>query len=804
MARGIRALLAILAILAAAAFASAQEGVDVESIEFDGNVRYSTENLKFSMRTREGKRFDRDLLARDLAMLRAYFEEISYTEEVGPKGVRLVFRVVENPLVSRVEFVGNYEFLETDLRPLVETRTGYPLAAYKLENDVRVLQRKYRDAGYHFIEVRPEILEDEGARRVLFRIEEGPAVEVYDVIFTGNDSLPPGKLKAVMALRPAKLFGSTPFVERRLEEDRIALTKLYRDEGYLDAQVWVDGFEFDESRELATLRIVIDEGGAWTLGEVQVTGGKDLSDREKVAAEAARLVPGQRWLQKDVSRAVREMEAEAKRQGFTDARVDVVPIPREEGRVQDLRLAIREGRRFTVRFLDVAGNVVTQDRVILREFTIAPGDPLDSNAIAKSLRRVTDTQYFTSAIHHFREVKGDPGRKDVEIQVEENPRTSQFRIGGGISSDTGLFGMLSVSFHNFDIADWPPPGSFFSEFGEGRALKGAGQTLAIVLQPGSDISRYELNFREPAFLDRPVAAGFEVYAIENSLFAYDEDRTGGAVSLERKWLVSREDLDDVYLFGVTPRIESLVISNIDEQDAPPNIYFIEGRNTIHELQFDFTWRRIDQEHATERGWKVRLTSEYDGQALGGDFDFWKNSCEAVRVFTLFRDADERAHTIKLRAGGGTAMTLNEDKVPLVERFLAGGSSSLGAVRGYTYGGLGPHGKGNPNTDPAGVRESIENNDGEPMGGDALAVGSIEYQFPLVGDVLRGAAFVDAGNLQFNTGALMHDWRVSTGFGILIKVPFFGDVPLRFDFGFPIRTVDGDDERVLSFDISKYF
>jgi outer membrane protein insertion porin family len=247
LASGIRVLLASLALLLSASLAGAQEGVDVESVEFEGNVRYSTENLKFSMRTREGKRFDKDLLARDLAMLRAYFEEISYVEEVGPKGVRLVFRVVENPLVSRVEFVGNEEYLETDLKPLVETRTGYPLAAYKLENDVRVLERRYRDAGYHFIEVRPEVLEDEGARRVVFRITEGPEVEVYDVAFTGNDSLPPGKLKGVMALRPAKLFGSTPFVERRLEEDRIALTKLYRDEGFLDVQVWVDGFDFDES-----------------------------------------------------------------------------------------------------------------------------------------------------------------------------------------------------------------------------------------------------------------------------------------------------------------------------------------------------------------------------------------------------------------------------------------------------------------------------------------------------------------------------------------------------------------------------
>jgi outer membrane protein insertion porin family len=91
-----------------------------------------------------------------------------------------------------------------------------------------------------------------------------------------------------------------------------------------------------------------------------------------------------------------------------------------------------------------------------------------------------------------------------------------------------------------------------------------------------------------------------------------------------------------------------------------------------------------------------------------------------------------------------------------------------------------------------------------MGGDALAAGGVEYGFPLFGDVLRGAAFVDSGNVGFNTGELRRNWRVTWGLGILVKVPFFGSVPLRFDFAWPLKEAGGDERQTVSFEFSTFF
>lgn len=789
---------AALVLWLAAGVALAQEGVRVESIEFEGNRRYSTENLRYSMRTQAGKPLDRDLLNRDITMLRSFFDRVSLKEESVPGGVRLRFQVVENPLVAQVLFVGHHAFAEADLRALVWTKTGYPLASFQLENDVRLLERKYRDAGHHFVEVRAESLEEEGARRILFRIVEGPEVQVDAVRFEGLRRFPVKRALDALALRPSGFLAPRIFVERRLEEDRVALARALRGEGFLEGRVWLRGTAFSEDREEATITWAVEEGEPWTLGEVQVTGGSTLPERDLVVEGASDLVPGQPWLQKDVDRAVRRMEDEARRQGFADVRVDVEPLPRPEGRVQDLRFVVVEGRRITVRFVEVSGNALTRDKVVLREFTVVPGEPLDSNAVTKSVRRTLDTQYFTSVVPVIRDTDA-PDRKDVEIKVEENPRTSQFRLGFGISSDTGFFGNVSLTFRNFDIAD---PPERLSDFAEGRAFKGAGQTLALVAQPGSEVSTYRIAFTEPWFLDRPISLGFDLYASRNSVFTYHENRLGASVAAVRRWLVPGRDLDDAYTLGVRPRVESVDISDI-EDDAAPNAYAIEGRNGIRALALELGWTRVDQETA-ERGWKMGATSEILGGPLGGDFDVWKNSGEVVRVFTLWRDDDERAHTLKFRAAAATAWGFEGVETPLVERWFAGGQSGPGAIRGFAYGGVGPHGVGNPRTSPARVARSIEENSGEPMGGEALLAGGVEYGFPIFQDVLRGDVFLDAGTLGNNTGDLRRDWRSSVGFGIGIKVPFFGPVPLKFDFGFPVRKVGGDETQVLSFEFSRFF
>jgi outer membrane protein assembly factor BamA len=77
-------------------------------------------------------------------------------------------------------------------------------------------------------------------------------------------------------------------------------------------------------------------------------------------------------------------------------------------------------------------------------------------------------------------------------------------------------------------------------------------------------------------------------------------------------------------------------------------------------------------------------------------------------------------------------------------------------------------------------------------------GSVELNFPIAGEMLRGVVFADAGTVEpdFRIGTI----RTSVGAGIRLTLPIFGQLPLALDFGVPITKDRQDDTRLLSFSL----
>ena len=96
----------------------------------------------------------------------------------------------------------------------------------------------------------------------------------------------------------------------------------------------------------------------------------------------------------------------------------------------------------------------------------------------------------------------------IEVDVEEKS-TGEFSIGAGYGTDNGAFGQLGVRERN---------------------LLGKGQDLRLNFTLGSSDQQIDLSFTEPYFLDREIAAGFDVYRREEDNqdeSSYDEEQTGG-------------------------------------------------------------------------------------------------------------------------------------------------------------------------------------------------------------------------------------------------------------------------------------
>lgn len=856
----VAALFALVPALATQAFA--QAGVEVRSLEFDGNRRYDEDTLRLALRTKIGQKLDRALLQEDINTLYGFFDTVELEEEQTAEGVNLRFLVTENPVVRLVKFTGLGSLSETEVSAVIETAKGRPMAEFRVENDARKITRLYKQQGFHFVEVEFEINDAVDGRDVVFNVREGPSVSVDELVFEGNASRTKGELGDNMATSEGGFLGlgASDFVEETLRLDLLTLRNYYRSEGWLDAAVDLLDLEFSDDREDVTIRIAVTEGPTYKVGAVTLKGTENYPGGAEKLTPLLRVVTGKRRRQEDVSRTIDALETAYREEGYFAVRVTSKEELPAEGATVDLVFTVEEQAKVRVRRLDILGNTITQDKVLRREISITPGGILNQNEIDKSLNRLRSLRFFNGVRARVKELEegGDPNERDVVFEVEDGARTGQLRFAAGASSDLGFIGSVTVTKRNFDWKDTPER---FGDIFSGRAFTGAGQTMSLELAPGSDLSSYRLAFSEPWLFDKPISFGWDLFYSKFSRFDYDSERKGINFSLGRRWTIPGKQLDSVVGLTGTTRIESQEVKGID-RDAAPTAFLAEDSLSLIAERLTLRLDRVDNSADPTTGWYAQGSTEI---GFLGDVQLWKNSIEAKRYWVVMRDEQERDHVLSI--GGNLAYAtplsgsedadaslFDEDFVPIYERYRAGGSST---VRGFEYGGAGPHGEGDPrrafrrnevgkprkrNIRLAETTLRTLDNDGDPLGGNVLFTSSAEYQFPMFSEVLRGVLFVDAGmvrddfdsshgleertvdslqrqlanggskrerrlarQIDFDDGdSFFSDVRVAVGFGFRIKIPIFGQQPIALDFGFPISTQSGDDKQILSFSIARDF
>ncbi len=144
------------------------------------------------------------------------------------------------------------------------------------------------------------------------------------------------------------------------------------------------------------------------------------------------------------------------------------------------------------------------------------------------------------------------------------------------------------------------------------------------------------------------------------------------------------------------------------------------------------------------GYRQYYSLEAGGKGIVSDTNLAIAQAGISGVYSFGDNAygKNRAHQLVAGLKGGYIWADEFDKVPYKLRFFAGGDQS---IRGYNYNSLSP-------TSSAGYL----------LGGQALAVGSLEYNYEVMKD-LRLAVFTDVGNAydkNFN-----NDTKIGAGVGV---------------------------------------
>ncbi len=752
-------------LLAGSVFA-ADERLPIGSISIAGNVSISSEEVLSRVRSRVGQVFNPSTAAEDAKRIAELpgVEYSYYNTTVVDEEIKLTFVVVERNIVRSIVFTGNHKYKSKTLRRKLDFKKGDYLEPAMAEVGRAAIAEHYRKKGFAFAEVGLDS-EKLSSGNVVYNIYEGSRTKIAAVKFVGNKALKTKLLKKTIGTKKTKwFFWPGYYTEEKINDDIVKLQNLYYKKGFLDVEIKAQR-EFTEDKSKIRITFVIDEGVAYVVNSVIIKGNEHFT-AEKLRA-GLKLEEGQIYSEQRASSDVDHLLKLYRENGFIDVEVERNVRFISASRV-DAEFEITEGERFRIGRIKITGNEQTQDKVVRRvldEYDFQPGkwyniDLARGDGTGSLEKEIRNTVLAESAA--IVPSGKEAGQRDAEVSIIEG-KTGMIMLGAGVTSDSGFIGQLVFEQRNFDIRDWPES---FSEFITGRAFKGAGQSLRITVQPGTEVSEYLISFREPYLYNRPISLDVVSSSWMRGRECYDESRLKGYIGLEKRYKSG-------WRRGVGLRVENVKVDSVDS-DAPKEITSVKGDNVLMGVAFSAGRDRTDDKFNPSRGSNFGVSYEQ----VAGDHTFGILSGVYRRYRVLREDLDGRKTVLATKFLGAAAV----GDVPPFEKFYAGGTGTYG-IRGFDYRGV----------------STRSGADDDPVGSDWIFLASAEATVPLQSETFALLFFVDSGVIDSG------GYRVAVGTGLQILVPqWFGPVPMRLELATPVMKDGDDDTQVFSFSVGRLF
>jgi outer membrane protein insertion porin family len=791
------------------------------SIVVEGNRRVESDTIRSYFSLAPGERLDPIKVDAGVKALFAtgLFQDVRPTWA----GNRLIITVVENSVISRIQFEGNKRVKDEQLLGEIQSKPRGALSRPTVQADVQRIVEIYRRNGRYDIRVEPKIIDRPNNRvDLVFEINEGGKTTVKDITFQGNRAYSTWRLRDVIKTGQSNLLSflknNDLYDPDRIESDRELLRRFYLKNGYADVRIVSAVAEFEPSRNGFILTFTIEEGDRYTFGGVDIQSGVRDVDPALLRSKL-RFSAGGIYNAELIEKSTEEMTIEMSKRGYAFSQVR----PRGDRNFQthqiNIVFVVEEGARAYIERINVRGNSRTRDYVIRREFDIAEGDAYNRVLVDRAERRLKNLNYFKSV-----KITNEPGsasdRVILNVDVEEQS-TGEFSIAGGYSTADGIVGELSV--------------------GE-RNLLGRGQTARASLTYGQRTRGIEVSFGEPYFLDYKLAFGVDLFAKQidaSSSYIYRQETIGGGfrfgiplredLAIQLRYSAYRQaiDLDQVLrncnnvnpnfgldplsprtyptagAFGTTPattpppNYTGLTNCFADGEASAATKQLVDSGPAIVSLAgYSVIYNTVDNNRNPTRGVLAEVRQDFAG--LGGDVNFIRTVGDARMYYELMSDIVSVLH---LQAGHVTGWGGKD--LRMLDHFQMGPN----LVRGFQTAGIGP-------------RDMTPGTSGDALGGTMYWGASVEAQFPIFGVPkdfgMRVALFADAGSVWDYRGPRVFPStgtsvttidpftgkdtdamtvRSSVGAGLIWDSPFG---PIRIDYAWPLTKDPNDRVQQLRF------
>lgn len=831
--------LALISAMATVQQVYAAEDYIVRDIKVDGLVRLTPANVYGMIPLNSGDRVSDAALANAIRSLYAtgLFDDIK-TEK---QGDTLVFKVVERPLISKVEFKGNKlipkEALEEGLKKMGITE-GEVLKKSALQTVESELEQQYMQQGRYDADVKV-VTTAKPNNRVDLTIEfvEGKAAKVVDINIIGNTVFKESEIEQAFAVKES---GWTSIISRndRYAREKMAaslesLRALYLNKGYINFNINHSSLNLSEDKKNIFVEVSVDEGEQFKFGETKFLGDALYTPAELKALQIYK--DSDIYSQEKVNAVKQLLLRKYGNAGYYYAEVNVVPQIDKETHLVDLNYYVNPGQQVTVRRINFTGNTKTADEVLRREMRQMEGALASNEKIDLSKVRLERTGFFKTVDIKPARVPNTADQVDLNINVEEQ-HSGTSTLAVGFSQSGGITFQAGLSQTNF---------------------MGTGNSVAIDLSRSQTQDYYNLSVTDPYFTIDGVRRGYNMYYRKTKLDEdynvnnYVTDSFGGGINFgypidENQSISAGLNIDQTevttgpyvstyvrdYLLAhggkATGKAEDVCIGTIEnlyEDPADPtkitgtkcNGQTVDYDNEFngdfltYNLNLGWSYNTLNRPVFPTSGMSHRVNGEI---ALpGSDVEYQKLTYDAQAYFPLGKDFVLRGYG-KLGYG---------NDLPFYKNFYAGG---FGSVRGYDNSTLGPKYPGVTYSESDDV-----DYDPEEVGGNALIQFGTELALPLPfkGDWTRQVRPVlfaegaqvfdtqcnvssstiyvngaDVDSKQYckdNFGFDVSNMRYSVGVGFT-WITMIG--PLSLSYAYPLNDKDGDETKNIQFEIGRTF
>jgi outer membrane protein insertion porin family len=275
---------------------SVRERPVISKVQFEGNERLSSSDLKDVIKVKEWSILDVNKVKEDVSLIQKHYEEKGfYLAKVSfdlksskPNEVELIYRIndYDKVQIKKITFLNNRKFKDEELKSvLAETREGgffsfinnsgnFKESAFK--QDLQRLTYWYLDHGYVKFKYENPVVTVSDDKKWLYisiYVDEGEKYQMGNLDFGGDLLFPKEELHSELTLNEGDTFS----ISKR-NVDIQHLTEKYQDLGYAFVNV-IPKMNIHDDTKTLDVEYAFEKGNLVYFGEINVLGNSKTYDK---------------------------------------------------------------------------------------------------------------------------------------------------------------------------------------------------------------------------------------------------------------------------------------------------------------------------------------------------------------------------------------------------------------------------------------------------------------------------------------------------------------------------------------------